>query len=296
MTQITAYVFPGQGAQFPGMAKELYETNAAAKQVLDTANDILGFDILNIMFNGTEEDLRQTRVTQPAVFLHSMAQFVARQNAVLPNMVAGHSLGEFSALAAAGVLSLADALKLVSIRAGAMQKACENTPGTMAAILGLDDATVESVCAKIENEVVVAANYNSIGQVVISGTINGVEAACIALKGAGAKRTIVLSVGGAFHSPLMQPAAEELKLAINAANFSIGICPIYQNVNGLPCTNSVTIKENLIAQLTSPVRWTKIIENMVQDGANHFIECGPGNVLQGLIKKINKEAKVFAAI
>ena len=285
-----AYVFPGQGAQFVGMGKDLYDNHAKAKQMFETANDILGFRITDLMFEGTDEDLRQTRVTQPAIFLHSviLANTLEGFN---PEMVAGHSLGEFSALVANKALSFEDGLKLVFQRATAMQKACEQNPSTMAAILGLDDAKVEDIIAGIKDEVVVAANYNSPGQLVISGSNKGIETACELLKAAGAKRALPLKVGGAFHSPLMEPARVELAAAINATNFQTPVCPVYQNVDAMPYTDASKIKENLIAQLTAPVRWTQIVQHMAKDGATIFTELGPGNVLQGLIKKIAPEAE-----
>jgi [acyl-carrier-protein] S-malonyltransferase len=285
-----AYIFPGQGAQFPGMAKDIYEQNAEAKGLLDKANDILGFNITGTMFNGTAEELKQTQVTQPAIFLHSVA-IALTSDAFTPDMVAGHSLGEFSALVSNGCLSFEDGLKLVYKRALAMQKACEANPSTMAAILGLDDHIVEEICASID-EVVVAANYNCPGQLVISGSIKGIDIACEKLKAAGAKRALPLQVGGAFHSPLMEPAREELASAIDTTVFSKPICPVYQNVNALPATDVNEIKKNLIAQLTAPVRWTQSVRQMTQDGARIFIECGPGKVLQGLVKKISPEAEV----
>ena len=285
-----AYVFPGQGAQFPGMAKDLYESSAEAKTLLEKANDILGFRITDIMFNGTDEELKQTKVTQPAIFLHSVVLAKISDN-FNPDMVAGHSLGEFSALVASGVLSFEDGLKLVSQRAMAMQKACEINPSTMAAILGLEDEVVEKICAEID-EVVVAANYNCPGQLVISGSHKGIELACEAAKEAGAKRALPLPVGGAFHSPLMEPAREELEKAIDSTAFSQGICPIYQNVTAKASTDLNEIKENLKIQLTAPVKWTQSVQAMVADGATHFIESGPGKVLQGLVKKIHREAEV----
>lgn len=285
-----AYVFPGQGAQFPGMAKDLYESSAEAKALLEKANDILGFRITDIMFNGTDEELKQTKVTQPAIFLHSVVLAKISDN-FNPDMVAGHSLGEFSALVASGVLSFEDGLKLVSQRAMAMQKACEINPSTMAAILGLEDEVVEKICAEID-EVVVAANYNCPGQLVISGSHKGIELACEAAKEAGAKRALPLPVGGAFHSPLMEPAREELEKAIDSTVFSQGICPIYQNVTAKASTDLNEIKENLKIQLTAPVKWTQSVQAMVADGATHFIESGPGKVLQGLVKKIHREAEV----
>ncbi|MGV3586818.1 MAG: ACP S-malonyltransferase [Adhaeribacter sp.] len=289
-----AYIFPGQGSQFPGMGQELFLQHPEAKQLFELANEILGFSLTDVMFAGTEVDLKQTNVTQPAIFVHSVAQASVLQD-FKPDMVAGHSLGEFSALVANKVLRFEDALQLVSKRAQAMQAACEKEPSTMAAVLGLDDATVERICAEITDEIVVPANYNCPGQLVISGSIKGVEIACEKLKAAGAKRALVLPVGGAFHSPLMQPAEEELAKAIHATTFTTGICPVYQNVDALPYTDPEQIKENLIKQLTAPVRWTQTIQNMLQDGATTFIECGPGKVLQGLVKKINKEAEVSSA-
>ena len=283
-----AYVFPGQGAQFVGMGKNLYDTNPLAKELFEQANEILGFRITDLMFDGTDEDLRQTKVTQPAIFLHSVILAKTMGEDFTPNMVAGHSLGEFSALVAAGALSFEDGLKLVSKRALAMQAACEATPSTMAAVLALPDATVEEICATITNETVVPANYNCPGQIVISGSIPGIDAACELLLAAGAKRALKLKVGGAFHSPLMEPAREELAAAIAATTFTAPICPVYQNVNAMPQTDSEVIKSNLIAQLTAPVRWTQAVENMVADGAAHFTEVGPGAVLQGLVKKISK--------
>lgn len=287
-----AYVFPGQGAQFSGMGKDLYESSAAAKIIFDRANEILGFDITEIMFNGTDEELKQTKVTQPAIFLHSLA-LVKSADSFQPAMVAGHSLGEFSALAASTVLNWEDALRLVAIRANAMQKACELQPSTMAAILGLDDRIIEEVCAEID-DIVVPANYNSPGQVVISGTVSGVNKACEALKAKGAKRALLLQVGGAFHSPLMEPAREELANAINEMEFNKPGCPIYQNVTAKPAIDPDEIKTNLIAQLTAPVRWTQTIKNMYADGMHTFVEAGPGKVLQGLIKKIEKNSNVMS--
>lgn len=280
-----AFVFPGQGAQFTGMGKDIYDNNPKSKQLFDSANDILGFNITQIMFSGTADELKQTKVTQPAVFIHSVT-IALSQDVQQPSMVAGHSLGEFSSLVANKTLSFEDALRLVSKRALAMQRACEINPSTMAAILGLDDKVVEEVCASIKEEIVVAANYNCPGQLVISGSLKGIEIACEKLKAAGAKRAMPLQVGGAFHSPLMEPAREELAAAIESTVFHTPTCPVYQNVNGLPSTDTTTIKKNLISQLTAPVRWTQSVQNMVKDGANSFIECGPGKVLQGLVKKI----------
>lgn len=281
-----AYVFPGQGAQFPGMGKDLYENNTLAKEMFEKANEILGFRITDIMFNGTEEELKQTKVTQPSIFLHSVILAQTLGDDFKPEMVAGHSLGEFSALVAAKAMTFEDGLRLVAARAIAMQKACEKEPSTMAAILGLDDAVVEEVCNLID-DVVVPANYNSPGQLVISGSISGIEKAIAALQQRGAKRALKLVVGGAFHSPLMEPARIELASAIEKTIINTPICPIYQNVTALPETNPEKIKANLIAQLTAPVRWTQTIQNMIKDGADSFTEVGPGQVLQGLIKKIN---------
>jgi [acyl-carrier-protein] S-malonyltransferase len=286
-----AYIFPGQGSQFVGMGKDLYEQHEQARQLFEKANEILGFNITEIMFNGTDEELKQTKVTQPAIFLHSVIQ-AAVANEFTPDMVAGHSLGEFSALVASKVLSFEDGLRLVSKRALAMQAACEANPSTMAAILGLEDEKVEEVCASIEGEIVVAANYNCPGQLVISGSNKGIEIACEKMKEAGAKRALPLPVGGAFHSPLMKPAEEELARAINETVFNEGLCPVYQNVDAQPHTNPSEIKENLIKQLTAPVRWTQSVQEMLSDGATHFIECGPGKVLQGLVKKIDRNAEV----
>ncbi|MDE6649592.1 MAG: ACP S-malonyltransferase [Muribaculaceae bacterium] len=282
-----AYVFPGQGAQFVGMGKDLYENNAEIREMFEKANEILGFRITDLMFEGTEEDLRQTKVTQPAIFLHSVALAKSLGDEFKPDMVAGHSLGEFSALVASGALSFEEGLKLVSKRAHAMQKACEKQPSTMAAVLALPDEKVEEICAGID-EVVAPANYNCPGQVVISGSIEGIDKACEQLLAAGAKRALKLKVGGAFHSPLMQPAQEELTEAIEAAKFETPKCPVYQNVDGKPHTDPEEIKSNLIKQLTGAVRWTQDVEAMIADGADEFIELGPGNVLQGLVKKINK--------
>ena len=279
-----AYVFPGQGSQFPGMAKDLYETNPAAKEMLETANEILGFRITDIMFDGTPEDLKATRVTQPAVFLHSTV-LAKCYDGFRPDMVAGHSLGEFSALAAAGAMDFEDALKLVSIRAQAMQKACEIKPSTMAAIIALPTEKVEEICSTCSG-VVVPANYNCDGQIVISGEIDAINEACEKMKAAGAKRALILQVGGAFHSPLMEPAREELAKAIETTSFKTPVCPVYQNVTAQSSTDPDTIKKNLLAQLTSPVKWTQTVRNMIADGADYFMEIGPGTVLQGLVKKI----------
>ena len=284
-----AFVFPGQGAQFVGMGKDLYENNPTAKEMFDKANEILGFNITDLMFNGTDEDLRQTKVTQPAIFLHSVILAKTMGDDFNPDMVAGHSLGEFSALVAAGALSFEDGLRLVSARAQAMQKACEKTPSTMAAVLALPDAKVEELCASVTEGVVVPANYNCPGQVVISGSIEGVDAACAKMLEAGAKRALKLKVGGAFHSPLMEPARAELADAIAHTDFHAPQCPVYQNVNAEPQTDPEAIKKNLIAQLTAPVRWTQSVQNMIAAGADTFIEVGPGAVLQGLVKKISSE-------
>lgn len=282
-----AFVFPGQGAQFSGMGKDLYENSAEAKALFEKANDILGFNITNIMFEGEVEDLKQTKVTQPAIFLHSVLLAKTLDN-FAPDMVAGHSLGEFSALVANGTLTFEDGLKLVSQRAIAMQKACEIEPSTMAAIVGLADDVVEAVCAEID-DVIVPANYNCPGQLVISGSVAGIDKACELLTEKGAKRAIKLAVGGAFHSPFMEPAREELAAAIEATTFSVPTCPVYQNVTALPVTDPEVIKENLIAQLTAPVKWTQIVENMIAGGATSFTEVGPGKVLQGLVKKVDRK-------
>jgi [acyl-carrier-protein] S-malonyltransferase len=289
-----AYVFPGQGAQFPGMGKDLYDNSELARELFERANEILGFRITDIMFNGTEEDLKQTKVTQPAIFLHSVISAKTLGDDFKPDMVAGHSLGEFSALTANGALSFEDGLILVSKRASAMQKACEIEPSTMAAVLGLDDDKVEEICASIK-DIVVPANYNTDGQIVISGSEKGIDEAIIKLTEAGAKRALKLNVGGAFHSPLMEPAREELATAIENTTFSMPICPVYQNVDAKPVTNTEIIKENLVSQLTSPVRWTQIMKNMISDGAKSYTEVGPGKVLQGLIKKIDRQFPTFSA-
>ena len=289
-----AYVFPGQGSQFPGMAKALYDTNATAKEMLEKANEILGFRITDIMFEGTPEDLKATKVTQPAVFLHSVV-LAKCYDGFSPDMVAGHSLGEFSALAAAGAMDFEDALKLVSIRARAMQKACEIKPSTMAAIIALPDDKVEEICSGCSG-VVVPANYNCNGQIVISGEIDAVNEACEKCKAAGAKRALVLQVGGAFHSPLMEPARLELAEGIESTSFKTPVCPVYQNVTAQPSTDPDTIKKNLLAQLTSPVKWTQSVKNMIADGAGYFMEIGPGTVLQGLIKKIAGDAVTVEGI
>ena len=282
-----AYVFPGQGSQFPGMAKDLYESNETAREMLEKANEILGFRITDIMFEGTADDLKQTKVTQPAIFLHSVIMAKCLPD-FKPDMVAGHSLGEFSALVAAGAMDFEEGLKLVSIRAQAMQKACESVPGAMAAVIAIKKEKVEEICASCEG-VVVAANYNCDGQIVISGEKEAVEAACVRMKEAGAKRALPLPVGGAFHSPLMEPARAELAEGIEKAVFSTPVCPVYQNVTAKPSTDPAEIKANLLAQLTSPVRWTQSVKNMLEDGACHFVELGPGKVLQGLIAKISTE-------
>lgn len=289
-----SYVFPGQGAQFVGMGKELYDSNPASRDLFEQANNILGFRITDIMFSGTMEALTQTKVTQPAVFIHSVAVALAASD-FKPDMVAGHSLGEFSSLVANKTLSFEDALKLVSKRAMAMQRACEINPSTMAVVLGMDDAKIEEICASIKDEVVVPANYNSPGQLVISGSLKGIEIASARIKEAGAKRVMTLQVGGAFHSPLMEPAREELAKAIESTTFNTPICPVYQNVNALPSTDIAAIRKNLIAQLTAPVRWTQSVQKMVADGATDFIECGPGKVLQGLVKKIAPNVNVASA-
>jgi len=289
-----AYVFPGQGAQFVGMGKDLYDNSPLAKEMFEKANQILGFRITDLMFAGKDEDLKQTKVTQPAIFLHSVILAKTLGDSFKPSAVAGHSLGEFSALVAAGALSFEDGLVLVSKRAMAMQKACEKNPSTMAAILNLEDKVVEDVCASIE-DVVVAANYNCPGQLVISGSNAGIDKACEILLAKGAKRALKLPVGGAFHSPLMEPARVELEAAIAATKFAKPICPIYQNVDAKPNTDPEQIKKNLIAQLTAPVRWTQTVENMTKDGLTSYVEVGPGKVLQGLIKKINKDAEAISA-
>lgn len=287
--KMKAYVFPGQGAQFVGMGKDLYEQSALAREYFEKANEILGFRITDLMFEGTPEDLKQTKVTQPAVFLHSVISAFVLADNFKPEMVAGHSLGEFSALVAAGSLSFEEGLKLVYARAMAMQKACESEPSTMAAVLGLSDEDVEEVCESIKDSVVVPANYNCPGQLVISGSVPGIDKACELMKEKGAKRALRLPVGGAFHSPLMQPASEELQNAINESTFKTPVCPVYQNVSAYPQTDPEAIKQNLIAQLTAPVRWTQTIKNMITDGATEFTELGPGDVLKGLVKKINPE-------
>ncbi len=291
---MTAYVFPGQGAQFSGMGKELYEGNPKAKALFEKANEILGFEITKIMFEGSADELKQTNVTQPAVYLHSVIKALCADE-FKADMVAGHSLGEFSSLVVAGALSFEDGLKLVAQRAEAMQKACEINPSTMAAVLRLEDEKVEAICAEVAastGEPVVAANYNCPGQLVISGSVEGINAACEAMKAAGAKRALVLPVGGGFHSPMMEPAREQLAAAIEATTFSEPSCPIYQNVTAKPSKDIATIKANLIAQLTAPVRWTQSVKNMVADGATDFVECGPGKVLQGLVSKIAKDVTV----
>ena len=289
-----AYIFPGQGAQFPGMAKDFYETSSRAKEMLEMANDLLGFRITDVMFEGTAEELKQTKVTQPAIFLHSVTLAAIAED-FAPDMVAGHSLGEFSALVANRVLSFEDGLKLVSKRALAMQRACEINPSAMAAILGLGDEAVEKLCASA-GELVVAANYNCPGQLVISGSNKGIEMACEKAKEAGVRRALPLPVGGAFHSPLMEPAREELEKAIDSTQFNPATCPVYQNVTAAPSTDLEVIKENLKKQLTAPVRWTQSVQAMAADGATHFIECGPGKVLQGLVKKIHRPAEAFSVV
>ncbi len=292
---MNAFIFPGQGAQFVGMGLDLYENHAAAQELFEDANEILGFSITDIMFEGTPEDLKQTKVTQPAIFLHSVILSQVMGDTFTPEMVAGHSLGEFSALVANGVLRFEDGLRLVSKRAQAMQKACELQPGTMAAVLGLDDAIVEKICEETSG-IVVAANYNCPGQLVISGEVDAVHAACEKLKEAGARRALVLPVGGAFHSPLMQPAREELAAAIEATSFNPAVCPVYQNVTTTAVIDSGEIKDNLISQLTAPVKWTQTIQQMVKDGATRFTEVGPGKVLQGLVRKITPESETASAV
>jgi [acyl-carrier-protein] S-malonyltransferase len=289
-----AYIFPGQGSQFSGMGKDLYDNNTQAKELFEQANSILGFRISDTMFSGTDEELKQTRITQPAIFLHAVIKALTAGEQFKPDMVAGHSLGEFSALVANKTLLFEDGLKLVYQRAMAMQKACEIEPSTMAAVLGLEDAKVEEICASVTDGIVVAANYNCPGQLVISGSIEGVNKACELLKAAGAKRALILPVGGAFHSPLMEPARVELEKAIMSTTFSNPICAIYQNVTASAVRDTDQIRKNLILQLTAPVRWTQSVQAMVADGATEFIECGPGNVLQGLIKKIHKDAVTSA--
>lgn len=289
-----AYVFPGQGSQFVGMGKDLYDNSPLAKEMFEKANELLGFNITDIMFNGSDEDLKQTKVTQPAIFLHSVILAKTMGDDFKPDMVAGHSLGEFSALVAAGALSFEDGLKLVLARAMAMQKACEKEPSTMAAILNLDDEVVEKICGEIDG-IVVPANYNCPGQLVISGSVDAVQTACEKLTEAGARRALILPVGGAFHSPLMEPAREELAEAINTTAINSPICPIYQNVNAQAVTNPEEIKQNLIAQLTAPVKWTQTMNNMIKNGATSVIEVGPGKVLQGLFKKVNRELETLSA-
>ena len=289
-----AYIFPGQGAQFPGMGKNLYEQSAEAKELFEQANEILGFRITDVMFEGSEEDLKQTNVTQPAIFLHSVILAKVLGESFKPDMVAGHSLGEFSALVSAGALSFEDGLRLVAARANAMQKACEIQPSTMAAILGLDDYTVEDICQRI-SEVVVPANYNCPGQLVISGSVEGVDKACELMTQAGAKRAIKLNVGGAFHSPLMEAARVELQQAIESTEIQEPICPVFQNIDAKPYKDVASIKHNLIAQLTGAVRWTQTVEHMLEDGATSFTEVGPGNVLQGLVKKVSRSVETNSA-
>jgi len=290
-----AYVFPGQGAQFPGMGRDLYEQHDGVKDLFRLAAELVGYDLPSVMFNGSEEELKQTRVTQPAIFLHSVAKARSLGAAFQPDMVAGHSLGEFSALVAAGAMEFRDGMNLVLKRALAMQAACEMEPSGMAAVLGLEDQVVEEICLSVEEGVVVPANYNCPGQLVISGAISAVEAACNLMKEAGAKRALMLPVGGAFHSPLMEPARKDLELAINETEIRVPVCPVYQNFTALPSTSVQTIRQNLILQLTGPVRWTQTVQNMASDGASHFTELGPGKVLQGLVQKIFREAIIEAA-